>query len=270
MLDVYQNCKILSLIIFFALIYPSILTAEDADELYRQRRFSEAEKAYQKADMDNPRDIRYRYNRGCAAFQNSDYKGAFSAFSSVLRRAQDNDMRYKASYNLGNTAFVQGDFASAIEFYKMAIVYNPNSNEAKYNLELSLRKLSEAEKNRDQNKDGQEDNEQKDGDKKGSDQDQEKGEDKGRDKPEEKKGNDQGRDKGDEKGDKQDLSGKLSSADPMKKDEQDELTEPEAAALLDRKKAEALLDNINEDRTKILEFQVPKDKKNGVRSGKSW
>ncbi len=38
----------------------------------------------------------------------------------------------------------------------------------------------------------------------------------------------------------------------------------------DKKKAEALLDNIKEDRSRFLRFQVPKDKEHGVESGKDW
>ncbi|MDB4265000.1 VWA domain-containing protein, partial [bacterium] len=38
--------------------------AESPDELYRKGRFAEAEKAYAQSDMDNPKDLRYRYNRG--------------------------------------------------------------------------------------------------------------------------------------------------------------------------------------------------------------
>ena len=43
-----------------------------------------------------------------------------------------------------------------------------------------------------------------------------------------------------------------------------------SGAMLDRKKAEALLENIKEDRSRFLRFQVPEDKKNGVPSGKDW
>ena len=80
------------------------LAADPPDKLYRQGRYEEAEKAYAKADMDHPRDIRFRYNRGCAAFQNGQYKDADAAFSSVMRRAKDGNVRFRAAYNLGNSA----------------------------------------------------------------------------------------------------------------------------------------------------------------------
>jgi hypothetical protein len=52
--------------------------------------------------------------------------------------------------------------------------------------------------------------------------------------------------------------------------EPDEDQTPEPGAVLDRKKAEALLDNLKEDRSKFLRFQIPEDKKQGVPSGKDW
>ncbi|MCP4665675.1 MAG: hypothetical protein GY849_04835 [Deltaproteobacteria bacterium] len=66
--------------------------------MHGKGRFAEAEKAYAAADMDHPRDIRYRYNRGCAAYQNSDYKGALAAFSSVIRRTKEEDTRFSSRF----------------------------------------------------------------------------------------------------------------------------------------------------------------------------
>ena len=67
-----------------------VTAGDNADELYRSGRFSEAEKLYAGADMDNPKDIRYRYNRGCAAYQNSDYEGGRGG---VFERAQEGSGR---------------------------------------------------------------------------------------------------------------------------------------------------------------------------------
>ncbi|MEE9566446.1 MAG: hypothetical protein V3W17_03005, partial [Desulfobacteria bacterium] len=85
------------------------IAAEHPDELYRQGYFAEAEEAYALLDMDHPDDVRYRYNRGCAAFEGLEYQAARAALSSVLRKAEDNEMRFKTAYNLGNTAFMQDE-----------------------------------------------------------------------------------------------------------------------------------------------------------------
>ena len=82
--------------------------ADNPDALYQEGRYDEAEKIYSQKDMDNPKDTRYRYNRGCAAYQKSDYEGALAAFSSVVRRAKNDEVRFKAAYNLGNAAWRAG------------------------------------------------------------------------------------------------------------------------------------------------------------------
>ena len=48
---------------------------EDPDQLFRKGRYAEAEKAYADLDMDHPKDVRYRYNRGCAAYQQGRLPG---------------------------------------------------------------------------------------------------------------------------------------------------------------------------------------------------
>ena len=252
----------------------TVLASEDPDELYRLGRFAEAEKIYADSDMDNPKDLRYRYNRGCANYQGSDYKGATASFSSVLRRAKDSRTKVKAAYNLGNTAFKQGDFASAASHYKKAILINPESENARFNLEIALRKLEKQKK------------EQKKGNKKDQSKDGKKGKGEGKSSPDksaENKGpqdkdqQDKKRDKNpgqekrqdEEQGPPKDLSGDLRPREALPQKEKDEGS-GQTISLMDRKKAEALLDNVKEDRSKYLEFQTPKGKRRGVLSGKDW
>jgi Ca-activated chloride channel homolog len=247
------------IILFIILFVGSSLYAKNADSLYRDGKFAEAEKAYQQGDLDNPKDLRWRYNRGCAAYQNKDYEGAESAFTSVLRRSKDKEMLSRAAYNLGNTAFAQDDFTTAADFYKQAIIYNPDNLNAKYNLELSMKKLEEAKKNphkNKNNKDSKKDNQK-------SDQNKQKG-DKGKQDQKEKDKQDKSKDKQDQN--PKDMSGNLNSANPMGEKPETELS---PAAMLERKKAEALLDNIKENRAKIMQFQTPEEKKRAG-SGKNW
>jgi len=227
------------------------LAAEDPDELYRKGRFAEAEKAYAGADMDHPKDIRYRYNRGCAAFQNSDYKGALGAFSSVMRRAQEDETRFRAAYNLGNTAYQQDEFSSAVTYYKQALFYDPDNLDAKINLELALRML--------QRLDEKKKAEKKLRPERGADTRGPKGSG-GRGEQDNLPPEDDAR---------EDLSGEL---DQVESDEE-ELSEDSAekpTSIMNKKKAEDLLDQIREDRARFMHFQIPKDKGRGVKSGKDW
>ena len=288
--------KINVLVFFAGLIFANqALGADNPDELYRQGRFEEAEQAYTQSDMDNPKDIRYRYNRGCAAYQNSDYKGAKATFTSVLKRAKDNEIRFKVSYNLGNTAYKDGDFASAAEYFKQSLAYNPASEDARYNLELALREL-EKQKNKEsedsksgqqkpsdsqEDKEGNSDTGKKEDDSPGKDAenkqsgDKKQESDKGQTESSREKKQEQQKSEGQQDTQKEDqesptdLSGELK---PLNAPEEtkDEEGSDSYASVLDKKKAEALLDNMKEDRSRFLRFQIPEDKKHGVQSGKDW
>lgn len=247
----------LNLIIILSL---SSVYAENADDLYRNGKYAEAEKAYRQGDLDNPKDLRWRYNKGCAAFQNKNYQEAESAFTSVLRRSKDSNMLSYAAYNLGNTAFAQDDFAAAADYYKQAIIYNPDNANAKYNLELSVKKLEEAKKNPDKNKNNK--NDKKDNQQKG-DQKSQKGDKKNQDRKESGK-QDKSKDKQGQ--DPKDMSGDLNSANQMGDKPRVQLS---PAQMLEQKKAEALLDNIKENRAKIIQYQAPEGKKRAD-SGKNW
>jgi len=265
--------------------------AEDPEVLYRKGRFAEAEKAYAELDMDHPRDVRYRYNRGCAAYRNSDYQGARSAFSSVLRRSEDKDVRLKAAYNLGNTAYKQGDFKSAAEYYRQAVLSDPSHGDAKYNLELALRALEKQKKEQEKAKSPQGEGEGKEKGEKSGDEASREPESRKPDaqkehqdgKKNESRGEEGKEPQGQQKGETdekrsaeqeapEDLSGELKPLRDSESQAEGGKDEKAAGALsgIDRKKAEALLDNIKEDRSRYLRFLVPGDKKQGVVSGKDW
>jgi len=250
--------------------------AEDPDELYRKGRFAEAEKAYAGADMDHPKDIRYRYNRGCAAFQNSDYKGAIAAFSSVMRRTKEDETHFRAAYNLGNTAFKQGDFASASAFFKKALLIQPDSNDAGYNLELALRELEKQKKKAEQEKDKSQQGAGKSEDKEKQSREEEKKEGRDRQDPnqesdrkssksqdekdkkdrgesgkeedrKEGKDNRQDTDRQPKQKEPEDLSGELTPREALPEEKEKDEDPASVRAMMDKKKAEALLDNMKEN-----------------------
>ena len=277
-------------LLIFIVFASQAQAADSPDELYRKGRFAEAEKGYARLDMDHPKDIRYRYNRGCAAFQNSDLQGALAAFSSVVRRATDDDLRFKATFNLGNIAYKQSEFESAAALFKQAIVYNPASEDARYNLELALRELEKQKKDasdeqktqhpKDEGDSQDEEGGQKAGEQdsgsdaqpqqeESSEEDTSQAEEQTQSGPEEEpKAGDDSRAAAEQQDSSRDLTGELEGLHGVPEDQGEE--QASGSAPIDRKKAEALLDNIQEDRSRFLRFQVPKEKRYGVESGKDW
>ena len=276
-------------------VAPPVKGAENPDELYKKGRFAEAGKMYARSDMDHPKDLRYRYNRGCAEYEAGDYKGAMAAFSSVLRRGEEKKIRFRAAYNLGNAAFKQGDVASAAEYYRQAIRIDPREENARYNLELALRRLKdqkkekkEKEKNSGQKKDqkdsqqegqkgtGQEKSSPDDSSEKDKDQQKDTGKENKGDKSEEKgseqeaKKTGQGQHQPSEEPSPKDLSGELKPRAALPEASKEPEEGSPAASLMDKKRAEALLDNVTEDRSKFLRLQMPENRGRGAASGKDW
>ena len=253
---------------FLLLPFTQGYAAEDPDELYSQGRFAEAAKGYADQDMDNPRDIRYRYNRGCADYQASDFKGAMAAFSSVLKRTDDPETRVKAVFNLGNVAYKKGDFAAAIAYYQHAIVLDPANENARYNLELALKELEKQKKREEEQKEQKQ--QQQNRKKKSSPKNQKEGEEE----PSQEKSEP---DKTDQKQDqKRDESPQEKSPNaghknaPRPSEPEAQKQEPVPAVPMEKQKAEALLDNIKENRARFLKFQMPETKTPNASSGKDW
>lgn len=265
-------------------------SAEGPDDLYRQGRYAEAERAYSEADMDHPRDPRYRFNRGCAAYQAANYEGALAAFSSVLSRAeaqrsgetaQDHELRFRAGYNLGCAAFKKGDYETAVSAFRKALVHRPEDPDARHNLELALRALQKqkngaSKKPEDASSKDRADQEQ--GRSEPSPSEGAKGEKKPgpedspankEEKPREDRASDGSGEKADQR-ESQDLSGDLKTLQEGTDQAQEGRPVDRERQMMDRKRAEALLDNIREDPAKILRYQGAKERARGVPSGKDW
>jgi len=260
----------------------SVHADESGEDLYRQGRYAEAEKQFLQQDMDHPLDARFRYNRGCAAYGNEDYQAASAAFQSVLARSEDPEMRRRSLYNFGNAAFNSGQFDKAVAAYKSALALDPNDSDAGYNLELALRSIREAQKQQEQQQDsGKQDDSEQQGSQDSSEASKTKDrqqEDKG-EKTEQKPDQQEVEDRS-EKENK--LSQKAETAKNNKPSPQEETNgtngagserspekqeEQTAAAPMDAKMAEALLDNVEENRKPYYLFQA---RGAATRSGKDW
>ena len=67
-----------------------------------------------------------------------------------------------------------------------------------------------------------------------------------------------------------DLSGELKPREALPEEKENDQDPASVKAMMDKKKAEALLDNMKEDPAKFFRYQIPEDKKRGVKSGKDW
>lgn len=190
----------------------------DGNKLYRQQRFAEAERMYKKALEQNPSSPEARFNLAAAyirqsgsADPNADRNplGEAQKLLSELTHLRDDMTEAErriaelAEYNLGNIAFNNNDFGTAINRYKQALRIDSDDDKARQNLRLAQLKQRE-QQNQDQNqdkKDQDQDQDQKQ-DQQNQDQnqnqDQDKSSDQNKDQNQQKdqqQGQDQNKDK---------------------------------------------------------------------------
>jgi len=266
----------------------SVWANENPEELYQKGHYQKAEQAFIKKDMDHPKDVRNRYNRGCASFQNANYEGASAAFRSALKRTDDKQISFSSAYNLGNSLFKQGDFQGAAQAFKQAIKINPGDEDSKYNYGLALKTIEENQKKeKEKEKEKQQENQ---------DQDQEQAQDKNKKKKNDKKKDDphkqqkQNQNKENQSGqsnERKDQANQDSGQDDQARNKQEqeesaeqteksgqpeqnaETSEEYQAGAMSKNEAEAFLDNIGEDPAAInrLRFHGKEQK---TASGKDW
>ncbi|MBC2696597.1 MAG: VWA domain-containing protein [Desulfobacteraceae bacterium] len=264
----------------------SVWANENPEELYNQEHYQKAEQAFIKKDMDHPKDVRNRYNRGCASFQNANYEGASAAFRSALKRTDDKQITFRSAYNLGNSLFKQGDFQGAAQAFKQAIKINPGDEDSRYNYGLALKTIEE---NRKQKEEKQQENQEQN-----QDQDQDKARNKkNKDDPNKKYDQnqaDQNQDKEDQSGrsnERKEQANQDSGQDDQAQNKQEQgesaeqteksgqpgqdagTSEEYQTGAMSKNEAEAFLDNIGEDPAAINRLRF-RGKEQRAASGKDW
>jgi Ca-activated chloride channel homolog len=138
---------------------------------------------YDKAVKKLPAEAGTHFDRGAALYALSRFDEAGEEF---LRATEAKDPALKASafYNLGNAFFKKEKFKEAVSAYTRSLGLRPDDKQAKWNLEIALRKQKDKEdkdkkdkddKNKDQKKD---DKDKKDQQKDNKKDDQKKDQDK--------------------------------------------------------------------------------------------
>lgn len=78
-----------------------------------------------------------RLGEGASRYKNGDFHGAVAQFSRATLLADSEEKRSVALFNLGNSYFQIGNYPSAIDSFRDALLYNPQSKAAQHNLAFS-------------------------------------------------------------------------------------------------------------------------------------
>ena len=179
---------------------------------------------YDKAVKKLPADAGTHFDRGAALYALSRFDEAGEEF---LRATEAKDPALKASafYNLGNAFFKKEKFKEAVSAYTRSLGLKPDDKQAKWNLEIALRKQKDKEE---KDKKDQQDKDKQDKDKKKDDKDKQ-------DKKDQKKD-----DKKDDQKKEQDKK------DQQNKDKQDQQKQPQEkpSPPKEQEQIQSVLDNL--------------------------
>ncbi len=114
---------------------------------YRAERYAEAAEHYRQGlllTQDPATRFGLQHNLGAALLRLGETGAARAAFDAALRMAPDAAARARAAYNAGNATFAEGDLQVALHYYRMALLADPDFEDARFNYEYILRHLPPA------------------------------------------------------------------------------------------------------------------------------
>lgn len=151
----------------------------EGNELFKEKRYAEAEAAFKKALQENGNSPIAKFNLATTYLKqvnlnDTTQNGLLRETQQLLKETAsiaDPKLASKAYYDLGNIFYNQKNYAQSIAMYKDALRRNPDDDQARQNLRLAQKQLQN-QQNQQQNQDNKQDN--KDQQKQNQDQNKEK------------------------------------------------------------------------------------------------
>lgn len=121
------------------------------NKFYKSEQYTEAEIAYRKGLLKNPKSVEATYNLGNALFKQEKYAEALEQYQKVIPTADISKTKLaSALHNTGNALLMQQQIAESIEAYKKSLRINPKDDETRYNLAYAQQLLKKQD-NQDKN-----------------------------------------------------------------------------------------------------------------------
>lgn len=105
-------------------------------EAYEAGEFAKAEQKFAEANAAEPTSEGH-FNQGAATYRQNRHPAAMEQFSRALT-TEDDALRARSYFNLGNAQAQAGQLDRAIESYRRTLEINPADHDARYNLEWAL------------------------------------------------------------------------------------------------------------------------------------
>lgn len=169
------------MIIFLFLTASSVNDARKANSAFERGDYAEAAQLYQQAIEQNPDDARLHFNLARTLYELDESDAAMESYDRYKALTESPADRSYADYNKGRMLTEMGNYDEALDFFREALINNPNDPDAKFNYELAVRKKqdqeNEQESSESDDNEGDEDDSQSDDSQQDQDQDQEQNQD---------------------------------------------------------------------------------------------
>ena len=147
----------------------------EGNRQYNAEKAEDAERSYRRAlDVDEKSNLA-TFNLGDALYRQKKYEEAGKEFEKAASATTDKMDKARAYHNLGNSYLQQQKPKESIEAYKQALRNNPNDADTKYNLSYALNMLKQQEQQQNQdNQDNKDNQDQQNKDQQNQDQQDQK------------------------------------------------------------------------------------------------
>jgi tetratricopeptide (TPR) repeat protein len=166
----------------------SVLSAIEANKLgitaLKKQNSTEAQSYFSKAIGQAPFIPELQINLGLSYDMAGNQDKAVLAYQASEKILSSKDALYIVNFNLGEIAGRKKEIDLALSYYQKSLEFNPDSVEAKTNIELLIQQQQAGKDGK--NEKDKKDNEDKKGDSKGKDSDKDKGKDQDKEKEKDK------------------------------------------------------------------------------------
>jgi len=148
----------LVLALFLILQYflmPKALSQSWAEAMYKSKKYPSADKVLSK-NASGQDDIA-KANLAKSKYQQGKYQDAETSAKAALTATPDSPDR---NYDLGDIAYRLGDYKTALEHFRKAMLKDPKDRDAKANYELALKKMQQQPQSKPQNQQNKQDKQQ--------------------------------------------------------------------------------------------------------------
>ncbi len=121
-------------------------------DLYKEGKPSDAEVNFKKGLEKSPKNYTASFNLGDAYFKQKRFDEAIKSYQKALAESKTNEQKAQVYHNIGNSLLKDKKIDQSIAAYKQALKLNPNDPDTKYNLSYALSQKNNQKNNKNKDK----------------------------------------------------------------------------------------------------------------------